>query len=92
MKGEKPDPWTRQVKEYLRIINLINYIYMSNINKNQLQKEIKEYERAKWKIEMGQKSMLELYNRYKINISEEKWYDNTFGSVLLYKCCANTVH
>ena len=44
-----------------------------------------------WQKEVTEKSTLELFRKYKSEIKEESIYDNSQGSVLLFRCRTNTM-
>ena len=60
-------------------------------NKAGIKKRIRKEDTRKWKEELGSKSSLNLYKRFKKEIKEERVYDNRFSARLLGRARANTL-
>lgn len=56
-----------------------------------IQARVREEETTKWALSMQDKSTLRLYRTHKANISKEKLYDNSIGSVLLFEARAGAL-
>ena len=70
----------------------ITKIYLLNKTENQIKETIKMSDSEKWKEEKQSKSTLEIYNKFKANISDEhQLYDNTEESIILYRARSNTL-
>ena len=52
---------------------------------------VDDWDADRWREEMRIKSSLEYYNRYKNEIGGIDFYDNSYGSVLLFRCRSNTI-
>ena len=61
------------------------------MKKRDIEKVITNWDTRKWKTEVEGKSSLEIYKNFKTDIKEDKNYDNTLASILLYKARANVL-
>ena len=61
------------------------------MSKEEIRKTVNRYDEAAWLEELREKSTLTLYKQYKQVVREEKFYDNTYKSVLLFRARTNTL-
>ena len=84
--------WMKTTKKYCTETGTkIEAICSNQENKEDIEKLIKVYDTNRWVEEVNSKSSLTTYKKYKKCIKEEKEYDNTQGSALLYKARANVL-
>lgn len=58
---------------------------------NDIKRKCQEWDTNIWKIENGRKTSLEIYNRFKIEIKQEKYY-NEEKSLIIFKMKTNTLN
>ena len=59
------------------------------MSSRELERKVRDWDRMKWQEEMEGMSTLRLYRTFKTEMQEERMYDNTFESVLLFRARAN---
>ena len=69
----------------------IEAICSTGKNQEDIEKLMKIWDTNKWLEEMNSKSSIAIYRKFKKSIKEEKEYDNTQSSALLYKARANVL-
>ena len=72
-------------------VNRMNFDQLISVDKNKVKKIVMTKDEETWQIEMSSKTPLNLYRKFKSSINEEKIYDNSQGSVLLFRCRTNTM-
>ena len=70
-------------------INQVNDI--THMSESDLSRKIDAWMRGEWRQELNSKSTLSIYKQFKTGLSEEKFYDNTFGSIILFRARANSL-
>ena len=64
------------IKRYMEAMEVDLDSIQSNSN-DEIRKRVNRWDTARWKEETEQKSTLRLYRKYKTEIEEVKWFDNT---------------
>ena len=64
---------------------------IKNISKVELKKKLEEWDTRRWKEEMNSKTSISIYKRSKSSIQEDKIYDNTPASRILFQARSNTL-
>ena len=80
----------KTTKEYLRDLH-INKEFLRNNKAEGIKRKINEKDTMIWKEEINEKSSLRIYKELKNEIKEEKFYDNSEKSHLLFKGRSNTL-
>ena len=79
------------IKVYMKNLN-INLQYIENTNIKEIKNMINEKDTEDWRKEVAKKKTLEIYNLYKINILEIKWFDNSYSSNIMVKARTDTLN
>ena len=82
--------WTKQVIKYMETLN-VDIDLIISMDKDELKEKINEFDTAKWRDEMEEKSTLVFYRRKKRLIREEKWFKNGHGFTTMMKARSNTL-
>ena len=85
----KADEWSKQVLENMRILQIDGVAQLQRMSSRELEGRVRDWEKMQWQEEMEGMSTLRLYRNFKKEIQEERMYDNTFESVLLFRARAN---
>ena len=64
---------------------------MVEMSPGQIKRKINNYDSGKWYEDMQTKRSLSIYRKYKKEIKDEKIYDNTISSELLFRVRSNTL-
>ena len=87
---DRGDPWIRQLRQHLNQINM-NYNTLGRLDGKDVKKEVYTWGESQWRRTMEEKSTLEMYRTNKEIIREEPMYDNTHGSMLLFRARTNSL-
>lgn len=87
----KTDSYVKKIEEYIQEIGIASIERLLELTDVQVDKLIRDYDKGIWLREMEQKKTLELYSSFKTEIKEENYYDNTEGSVLMFRARSNTL-
>ena len=82
--------WIKQLKVYLQDVKL-TLREIKQVKKENIITRIKEWDTSRWRRELEQKSTLSTYRKFKRNIEEESWIDNTEESNLMIRARTNTL-
>ena len=82
--------WFLETEKYAEELK-IDLRRINDVTKKQINDRAQHYDEQVWNEERQEKSSLTHYNRMKPKLKEEKFYDNSFASVLLYKARTNTL-
>ena len=82
-------PYGRKVLQYLNIINIDQVSDLRERSEGDIARSVDSWVLNEWKEELNSKSTLSIYKSCKNKMKEEKFYDNTLESVLLFKARAN---
>ena len=85
------DKLIKIIKGYMEDLEITNLNQLTNMNDGELIKKINQYDEMKWIEEMNEKSTLEMYRTYKREIKEERFYDNTTESCLMFRARSDTL-
>ena len=88
----KKDKWAKTVYSYLECVNL-TIPKLKTMKKEEIDKIVDAFDSQEWEKEIRGKSTLSIYKNFKQKIKNENvLYDNTFGSVLLFRARTNTLN
>ena len=87
MWEERRGEWVRQLEEYLGEVEIGE---LRSMSKEKVKLKVHAWDEARWRRELYMKETLELY-RNKSKIQEERIYNYSFGSVILFRCLTNTL-
>lgn len=84
--------WMKITNEYKRMIGLKNQ-EIDELSPNEIKEKIYKFDLENWREEMRSKKTLNIYNRFKMNIGQEKEdiYENDYASILLFRARTNTL-
>ena len=88
--AESCSPWGKDINKIM-INNRLNLVQLASIDKVKLRKIITSFDEEAWQKEISSKSTLNYYKKFKLYIEEESIYDNSQGSILLFRCRTNTM-
>ena len=80
----------RQLERYLEEVE-VKIGELRNMSKEKINLKVHAWDEARWRQELDMRETLVIY-RNKNTIREEKIYNNSFGSVILFRCCTNSLH
>lgn len=86
---EKKHAWSRKITRYMEYLGIEDMGNFQRMSEGELVKRIKDWDTGEWRKILEEKTTLGLYRTYKGEIKEEQFYDNTFGSVLLFRARTN---
>ena len=89
MLEENRDKLVKIMNDYLHILGIGNMEELNEMSKGMIVKLIEEYDECKWKEDLDRRSTLKIYQEFKREKREEKFYDNTEESVLMFKARSN---
>ena len=82
--------YTALVKRYMEAVRLtLNEVKCKS--EEYIKKAVNGWDKDRWKNEITEKETLRLYRKYKVDINEEKWYDNTAKSHIMMKARLNVL-
>ena len=87
---EKRSPWGKEIDKIVKY-NRTSIDILANIDKIKVKKIVMNLDEENWQREISEKSTLNIYAKSKFSIQEENIYDNSQGSVLLFRCRTNTM-
>ena len=87
---ERKNKYNTTLSEYLRKMN-IRFEELKTISKVNIKDLAKKWDSNKWKADLKEKSSLKTYRTYKLEIKEEKFYDNRDSSKYLFQARTNTL-
>ena len=82
--------WSKTSAKYLKELKL-KILQLEHKKKEDLNKQIQEWDSQQWKNEVDSKTSLQMYQSAKNNIKEETIYDNTPASVVLFQARTNSL-
>merc|ERR1711874_909940 len=83
--------WNRRLNQNLKEIGL-TFEEMIEMSKRQIIKKILEYDSKKWHEDLSRKTSLRIYRKNKKRIQDEKIYNNTKASELIFRARSNTLN
>ena len=86
---KKSRPWIKKIKFYMHQIG-VDLDTLRNMKNEELKDKINKIGDTRWKEKVDSMSSLSLY-KTKMKMQEEDIYDNSFKSVLMYRCRSNTI-
>ena len=86
---KKRRPWIKKIKFYMYQIG-VDLDILRNMKNEELKDKINKIGDTRWKEKVDSMSSLSLY-KTKMKMQEEDIYDNSFKSVLMYRCRSNTI-
>ena len=90
VRGIEKNPWNKKLEEYLGKVGL-NYEDLKTMNKKAIKNRVREWDNEKWREEMDKLSSIGIYRHWKRRIREERCYDNTEASTILFGARANAL-
>ena len=69
----------------------IRYEELGNMNKRAIIARVRERDNRLWREELDRLSSVGIYREWKKKIKEERFYDNTEGSIVLFGARANSL-
>ena len=91
VRGDRDCVWNKQLIRYMEEVGIGVEVF-ENLDADGIGKKVREYDNRKWREEMGRKSSTSLYREYKERIEEEKFYNNSKASEILFRARANTIN
>ena len=89
MRGDRGNKWNKKLNSYLEQLG-ISFEQMVEMSPGQIKRKINKYDSGKWYEDMQTKRSLSIYRKFKKEIKDEKIYDNTISSELLFRARSNT--
>ena len=90
MRRDRGNKWNKKLNHYLELLG-INFEQMVEMSVGQIKRKINNYDSGLWYEDMQTKRSLSIYRKYKKEIKDEKIYDNTIPSELLFRARSNTL-
>ena len=90
MRRDRGNKWNKKLNHYLELLG-INFDQMVEMSVGQIKRKINNYDSRLWYEDMQTKRSLSIYRKYKKEIKDEKIYDNTISSELLFRARSNTL-
>ena len=90
MRTDRGNKWNKKLNQYLEEIG-IEFEQMVEMSVGQIKRKIKNYDSGLWYEDMQRKRSLSIYKKFKKEIKDERIYDNTIGSELLFRARSNTL-
>ena len=91
IRENKFNKWNIRLKEYMEEAKISDED-LSEMSKAEIKEKVKERDTERWREEIEKKPRASLYKEYKGEIKEEKIYDNTYASELLFGARANSLN
>ena len=91
IRNDRNDPWNRNLEEYLGEVGL-GYGDLEVMEKKEIKRKVREQDSRWWKEDLNRLSSVKGYRDWKKKIKEERCYDNTEASVILFRARANTLN
>jgi len=85
----KKHAWCRKVERYMEQLEIEGFNGCKEMSEGELVRRIRAWDTEEWRKILEEKVTLSLYRTFKEEIGEEQIYDNTFGSVLLFRARSN---
>ena len=79
------------IKEYKENLNIRTLEEITSMSAEDIRRRVNNIENERWKEEVLRRTTLDLYEQKK-EIKEEAFYDNTWGSVLVFRARTNTLN
>ena len=83
--------WLEIIKNYYQITGVKSIDQLQTIDKRELKRKIEKWDWREWSKDVNGKTTLGIYKKFKDSIKEEKIYNNSYSSVLLYQCRSNSI-
>ena len=88
--GSNDTIWIKKTNEYLQDVGL-NLDDVNNMSIEMIKNKITEFDTNKVNENISEKSTLYLYREFKKNVSEEKWFRNSYKHSIMMNARANTL-
>ena len=82
--------FNKTLSEYLKKLN-IQFEQINTLSKENIKNIARKWDTGKWKEDMQEKRSLKIYREFKLEIKEEKFYDNRESSKCLFQARTNTL-
>ena len=82
--------WNKLLKKYMEEVGM-GMGDLELLDKGGIRAKVREYDNRKWREEMRTMSTLWVYRKFKERIKEEKFYDNSWASEILFRARSNTL-
>ena len=89
-RKDKGNIFNKTLSEYLKKLS-ISYEELSILSKDNIKNRARKWDTKIWKENMSEKSSLKIYREFKLEIKEEKSYDNRDSSTYLFQARSNTL-
>lgn len=83
--------WSRKIKLYMERTAIEGLDNLKILSTGEIARRVKEWDTKEWEKDLQSRVTLQLFRSCKKEIREEKFYDNTFGSVLLFRARSNSL-
>ena len=90
IRENKLNKWNVRLKEFINEVKISDED-LNEMSKDEIKEKVRERDTEKWIEEISRKPRASLYKEYKGEIKEEKIYDNTYASELLFGARANSL-
>ena len=90
VRGTGNNSWNKKLEEYLGKVGL-RYEVLETMNKRAIKNKVREWDNERWREELDTLSSIEIYRNWKRRIREERCYDNTEASIILFGARSNTL-
>ena len=83
--------WAKESNKILKTYDM-NIASLNVLSKQQIKVKLQNEDYSEWESNLGSKTSLLLYRKFKSGIQEETFYSNTPESNLLFRCRTNTLN
>jgi hypothetical protein len=64
---------------------------MKHLKEGEIKERVDRWESDRWRSELERKETLSIYRTWKTEIREEGFYENSYRSVIMFRCRTNTL-
>ena len=82
--------WNKQLGKYLEEVGIGRREFV-DMDKGEIKGRVRAYDNRIWREELNGQSSASLYREHKRRIEEEKFYDNSKASEILFRARANRI-
>ena len=90
IRGLRDNAWNNRLEEYLGKVGL-RFEDLEIMNKRAIKNRVRKRDNRLWREELENLSSVEIYRNWKTGIREERCYDNTEQSTILFRARANSL-
>ena len=89
-RKNKSNIFNRTLSQYLKKLN-ISFEELRILSRDNIKEKARKWDTERWKENMRKKSTLKIYRQFKLEIKEEKFYDNSDASKYLFQARSNSL-